>query len=66
MMNELMKKKKIGKNQTVHSIENASKNPKEIMGWINDVEEIQKNKQAPTVGYSRNMPDIDTLMQVIF
>ncbi len=40
MMNEFMKKKKTGKNQTVHSIENAQRNPKEILGWINDVAEI--------------------------
>jgi hypothetical protein len=40
MMNEFMKKKKTGKNQIVHSIENAEKNPKEIIGWINDVAEI--------------------------
>ena len=36
------------------------------MGWINDVSEIQKNKSAPTVNYSKQMPDIDTLMQVIW
>ncbi len=58
-------KKKNGKNQVVHSIENAEKNPKEIIGWINDVAEIQKNKQAPTVSYTKSMPDIDNLMQVI-
>lgn len=65
MMNEFMKKKKTGKNQIVHSIENAEKNPKEIIGWINDVAEIQKNKQAPTVSYTKSMPDIDNLMQVL-
>lgn len=40
MMNDFMKKKKIGSNQTIHSIENAQKNPKEITSWINDVSEI--------------------------
>ena len=40
MMNEFIKKKKTGKNQTVHSIEYAQRNPKEILGWINDVAEI--------------------------
>lgn len=28
----------------IHSIENAEKNPKEIMSWVNDVSEIHKNK----------------------
>ena len=40
MMNEFMKKNKTGKSQTIHSIENAEKNPKEILSWINDVAEI--------------------------
>ena len=40
MMNEFMKKKKTGSNQTIHAIENAQKNPKEILSWINDVAEI--------------------------
>jgi hypothetical protein len=29
---------------TIHSIENADKNPKEISAWINDVAEIHKKK----------------------
>ena len=40
MMNDIMKKNKKGKVQMVHSIENAERNPKEILGWINDVAEI--------------------------
>jgi intraflagellar transport protein 46 len=28
------------------------------------VADIQKNKQPPSVGYSKSMPDIDSLMQV--
>ncbi len=63
MLNEFMTKKKQG-SQNVHSIENADKNPKEIIGWINDVAEIRKHKQAPQVTYSKPMPDIDALMQV--
>lgn len=43
MLNEFMTKKKQG-SVTVHAIENADKNPKEILGWINDVAEIRKHK----------------------
>ncbi len=64
MFNEVMKRNKEGKNINVHSIENADKNPKEVMAWINDVSEIHKKKQAPTVSYSKMMPEIDSLMQV--
>ena len=59
-----MKRNKDGKNVIIHSIETADKNPKEIMTWINDVAEIHKKKQPPSVSYSKNMPDIDSLMQV--
>ena len=34
------------------------------MQWINSVAEIQKDKQPPSVNYTKHMPDIDTLMQV--
>jgi len=43
MLNEFMTKKKQG-SVTVHAIDNADKNPKEIMSWINDVGEIRKHK----------------------
>ena len=48
----------------VHCIENAEKNPKEILKWINSVGDVQKTKQPPSVNYSKTMPDIDSLMQV--
>ena len=48
----------------IHAIENAEKNPKQIMAWINSVAEIHKNKQPPSVSYSKAMPDINSLMQV--
>ena len=65
MFNEVMKRNKEGKNINIHAIENADKNPKEVMAWINDVAEIHKKKQPPSVSYSKGMPDIDSLMQVI-
>ena len=48
----------------MHSIENADKNPKEILSWINDVNEVQKRKQPPSVVYSKPFPEIEQLMQV--
>ena len=53
-----------GKYTKVHAIESAEKNPKQILQWINSVADIQKNKQPPSVGYSKPMPDIDSLMQI--
>jgi intraflagellar transport protein 46 len=58
------KKYRGGKYTKVHSIESAEKNPKQIMQWINSVGDIHKNKQPPSVSYSKPMPDIDSLMQV--
>ena len=52
------------KNSKVHAIEAAEKNPKQILSWISSVGDIHKNKQPPSVSYSKGMPDIDSLMQV--
>lgn len=48
----------------VRSIENADKCPKEIENWIKRVDALNRSKPAPTVQYSRRMPDIEQLMQV--
>ena len=64
MFHEVLKKNREGKSVNIHSIENSEKNPKEITSWINDVAEIHKKKQPPSVSYSKMMPDIDSLMQV--
>ena len=61
---EFIKKKNQDSNYVVHSIENADKNPKEILAWINDVNEIHKRKQPPSVIYSKPFPEIEQLMQV--
>ena len=47
----------------VESIEHADKKPKEINRWINNVQDLIKTRPPPTVNYSKNMPDYDTLMQ---
>ncbi|CAJ1340878.1 unnamed protein product [Effrenium voratum] len=48
----------------VRSIENAEKNPKEIDNWVKRIDNLNRTKPAPTVQYSRRMPDIEQLMQV--
>lgn len=49
---------------TVHSISNAAKNPLKINTWIKNIEDLHRKKAPPTVNYSKNMPDIEALMQV--
>lgn len=56
-----------GNNQTgavVRSIDNADKNPRQITKWINSIAEVQRNKPQQSFKYTKNMPDIDTLMDV--
>lgn len=48
----------------VRSIEGAEKCPKEIDNWVKRIEDLNRSKPAPTVQYSRRMPDIEQLMQV--
>mmetsp|Transcript_39867 Transcript_39867/g.71661 ORF Transcript_39867/g.71661 Transcript_39867/m.71661 type:complete len:352 (+) Transcript_39867:84-1139(+) len=48
----------------IRSIEHAQKNPKEIENWVKRIETLNRGKPAPTVQYSRRMPDIEQLMQV--
>ena len=51
-------------NFTVTSIPDAEKNPKEIQNWIDQISNLHKEKMSSTVSYSKNMPDIESLMQV--
>ena len=48
---------------TVDSIESADKKPKDITRWINSVHDLHKTRPPPTVNYTKNQPDFDTLMQ---
>ena len=48
----------------VKSIQNAEKKPNEITDWINKVDDLQKRKVPTEVNYSKNMPDIQNLMDV--
>ncbi|XP_073987630.1 intraflagellar transport 46 isoform X2 [Rhodnius prolixus] len=56
-------KQSSAKQIVVKKLHNAEKNPKAIDKWIHDIGELHKSKPAPTMEYSRPMPDIDTLMQ---
>jgi intraflagellar transport protein 46 len=47
----------------IESIEHAEKKPKEISRWINSVQDLHKTRPPPTVNYTKQMPDIDNLMQ---
>ena len=64
MIREFFKGKVKNDQREIHSIPNAHKNQKQVSGWISDVEEIHKRRVAPTVFYTKKMPEIDSLMQV--
>ena len=63
MIREFFKGKVKDEKREVHSIQQAHKNPKQVSGWISDVEELHKRRVAPTVFYSKKMPEVDNLMQ---
>lgn len=46
----------------VDAIEQADKKPKEVSRWITSVQDLHKTRPPPTVNYTKNMPDIETLM----
>uniref|UniRef100_A0A095A0R1 Intraflagellar transport protein 46 homolog n=1 Tax=Schistosoma haematobium TaxID=6185 RepID=A0A095A0R1_SCHHA len=48
----------------VKSIENAEQQTKVIENWIKSITDLYRAKPAPTVHYTRNMPEISELMAV--
>ena len=48
----------------VRSIEHAEKDPQAIAKWIQSITDLHRHKPAPSVRYSKPMPDIETLMQI--
>jgi intraflagellar transport protein 46 len=48
----------------VRSIENASKDPKAVQKWIDSIVDLHRSKPLPQVNYTKNMPEIEPLMQV--
>jgi intraflagellar transport protein 46 len=53
-------------NMHIKSIENAEKNPKLIQNWITQLSDLHKEKMSSSVNYNKKMPDIESLMQVIY
>lgn len=48
----------------VRSIDNAAKNPAAVEKWIQSINDLHRSKPPPQVHYRRNMPDVDTLLDV--
>ena len=51
------------KAMTVKTVDNAEKNHKEVTTWIKNVSELHKGRPAPTVNFTKTMPDYDVLME---
>lgn len=47
----------------VHSISDPEKNSKAVDNWITSINELHRQKPAAKVHYTKNLPDIETLMQ---
>ena len=50
----------------VDSIDNAEKKQKEITRWINSVQDLHKTRPPPTVNYTKQMPDFDSVLMSEF
>ena len=48
----------------VRSIEHADKNARQINSWVASINDLHRHKPAPSVRYSKPMPDIESLMQI--
>jgi intraflagellar transport protein 46 len=57
-------KYKTNTNLHVKSIESAQKNPKLVQNWINQISDLHKEKMSSNVNYTKQMPDIESLMQL--
>ena len=49
----------------IKKVRDVDKEVKIVEKWIKDIEDLHRSKPAPTIQYSKQMPDIDHLMQVI-
>lgn len=47
----------------VKSVERPEDQPREIESWLQSVQELHRARPPPTVHYTRNMPDVESLMQ---
>jgi intraflagellar transport protein 46 len=57
-------KTKVNTNLNIKTLENADKNPKQIQTWIDQIGNLHKEKMSSNVSYSKQMPDVESLMQV--
>ena len=48
----------------VTSVDQADSNPRKISNWIMSINDLHKNEPPPSVTYSKQMPEIENLMQV--
>ena len=48
----------------VTSVDQADSNPRKISNWIMSINDLRKNEPPPSVTYSKQMPEIENLMQV--
>lgn len=51
-------------NVSISTVKNAEKNPKQIQNWIDKIAELHKDKMSTSVPYSKNMPELESLMQI--
>ncbi|CAI9728988.1 transport 46 homolog isoform X2 [Octopus vulgaris] len=56
-------KQTTAKQMVVKSLEQAEKDPKQIDNWIQNIDKLHRSKPPPNVHYTKNMPQIDSLMQ---
>jgi len=49
---------------SIRSIDDPSKNPKEIQRWIDSINDLHRSKPPMQVNYTKTMPEIEPLMQV--
>ncbi|EDV25774.1 uncharacterized protein TRIADDRAFT_4027, partial [Trichoplax adhaerens] len=56
-------KQSSAKSVSIRSIDHADKNSKAIDAWIQSIGELHRQKPPPNVHYTKNMPDVESLMQ---
>lgn len=56
-------KQTTAKQIVVKSLPDTKNNSKQIDKWIENIQKLHQAKPPPNVHYTKNMPDIDTLMQ---
>ena len=55
-----------GSARVIKNIEEAHKNPKVIQNWIDNLENLHKETSSGNMDYSNKMPDLESLMQVLY